>query len=333
MNLPVHDNASDALQRLHEAANLEGATMASVSTKDLRQLLASVAHDNRGNTQLSTLHIGNSERGLVTTDAPNHQHRLIGQALGECIAAAGIVRDGVGLSGQELLLLSDDLKDFIAGAEQSIDAYNAVISYVLDNPFESPMEFLRCWNEGSFESLRQEWPDAPQDIYLADTQHPDFKGLGVATHDVPKQLVGTKLLFRCRDLIASNTPDAVSTTLLEELTAYLNEQPTLTAADSAASGVRDDLTPDGAYIQYQAAATALSEAVHRAYPAHTEVEVKIGRHVIEGEVVFQRKFMGSTPGEFFIRNKQTGSVRKVTHGNVVAAQATRANQSPPDSNA
>jgi hypothetical protein len=48
-------------------------------------------------------------------------------------------------------------------------AYNAVIGYMLGKGYmKSPMEFLSCWNEGNFEALREEWPDAPEEIYLAD---------------------------------------------------------------------------------------------------------------------------------------------------------------------
>lgn len=53
-------------------------------------------------------------------------------------------------------------------------AYNAVIGYMLGKGYcEEPLEFLRCWNEGNFEALREEWPDAPEEIYLAD---PLYKG-------------------------------------------------------------------------------------------------------------------------------------------------------------
>lgn len=52
--------------------------------------------------------------------------------------------------------------------------YNAVIDYMLGKGYmESPLEFLRCWNEGNFDALREEWPDAPEEIYLAD---PLYKG-------------------------------------------------------------------------------------------------------------------------------------------------------------
>ena len=53
-------------------------------------------------------------------------------------------------------------------------SYNAVISYMLGKGYmEEPLQFLRCWNEGNFEALREEWPDAPEEIYLAD---PLYKG-------------------------------------------------------------------------------------------------------------------------------------------------------------
>lgn len=48
-------------------------------------------------------------------------------------------------------------------------AFNAVISYMLgEGRWEEPMEFLRLWNEGDFDALRAEWPDAPPAIYYAD---------------------------------------------------------------------------------------------------------------------------------------------------------------------
>lgn len=48
-------------------------------------------------------------------------------------------------------------------------ASNAVTTYMLGDGFmEEPMEFLRCWNEGNFDALREEWPNAPIEIYYAD---------------------------------------------------------------------------------------------------------------------------------------------------------------------
>lgn len=54
------------------------------------------------------------------------------------------------------------------------NTYNAVISYMLGKGYmEEPLEFLRCWNEGDFEALREYWPDAPEEVYFAD---PFYKG-------------------------------------------------------------------------------------------------------------------------------------------------------------
>lgn len=27
------------------------------------------------------------------------------------------------------------------------------------------MTFLRCWNEGDFDAIRREWPEAPDDVF------------------------------------------------------------------------------------------------------------------------------------------------------------------------
>ena len=35
------------------------------------------------------------------------------------------------------------------------------------------MEFLRCWNEGDFDSIRREWGDVPEEVFInADPSHP-----------------------------------------------------------------------------------------------------------------------------------------------------------------
>lgn len=239
MTFPL-SQAADAAARLHEAAHRDGAEMATVSTEDLRQLLAVASHTQNNEAQVSILHIGTSGRGKQIFDhEARHQLSLVAQALGESIAAAGIIRDGVSLTGPELLHFAQDLKHHLAGVDQSQAAYNAVISYVLANPCESPMEFLHCWNEGNFDSLREEWPNAPADIYFADSLHPDFKGLGVGGADLPVQPIGTTLLIQCRDRIKELTTDAAnidSTTvvLLEAVTAYLDRLPVqVEAADVA----------------------------------------------------------------------------------------------------
>lgn len=32
------------------------------------------------------------------------------------------------------------------------------------------IEFLRCWNQGNFDAIRREWPEAPNEVFIgADT--------------------------------------------------------------------------------------------------------------------------------------------------------------------
>lgn len=46
------------------------------------------------------------------------------------------------------------------------DPAGAAIQFALNNPTEDIMAFLHCWNEGNFEALRREWPEAPEDVYI-----------------------------------------------------------------------------------------------------------------------------------------------------------------------
>lgn len=67
-------------------------------------------------------------------------------------------------------LESTDNTGFLDEAVRGNAAYNAVIDYMLNAGHgEEPMEFLRNWNEGNFDALRNEWPDAPIAIYYADS--------------------------------------------------------------------------------------------------------------------------------------------------------------------
>lgn len=66
------------------------------------------------------------------------------------------------------------VRDFEEEVVRNDECWNAVISYMLGKGYtEEPLEFLRCWNEGDFDALREEWPDAPKEIYYAD---PLYKG-------------------------------------------------------------------------------------------------------------------------------------------------------------
>lgn len=64
-----------------------------------------------------------------------------------------------------------------AAAELAADAEDcsaavAAIAYALDIRTECPMEFLRCWNQGDFDVIRAEWPDAPEEVFIgADPLH------------------------------------------------------------------------------------------------------------------------------------------------------------------
>ncbi|WP_295487905.1 hypothetical protein [uncultured Pseudomonas sp.] len=54
------------------------------------------------------------------------------------------------------------------------DAAVAAIQYALKHQMEDPIEFLHCWNEGDFESIRNEWKDVPEEVFIgADPLHPD----------------------------------------------------------------------------------------------------------------------------------------------------------------
>lgn len=67
-----------------------------------------------------------------------------------------------------------DAVDKLNAWEKADQAYNAVIGYMLGDGYtEEPLQFLRCWNEGDSDVLREGWPDAPKEIYYAD---PLYKG-------------------------------------------------------------------------------------------------------------------------------------------------------------
>lgn len=54
------------------------------------------------------------------------------------------------------------------------DAAVAAIQFALDD--DDGMQFLRLWNEGEFDVIRDEWPDAPEEIFIgADPLHKSSK--------------------------------------------------------------------------------------------------------------------------------------------------------------
>lgn len=67
------------------------------------------------------------------------------------------------------------------------------------------MDFLRHWNEGSFNTCRQWWPEAPDACYIgADPLYPKTKQ---ANHDVPDFAVKV-LLVEIHDALCSHLGDS-----------------------------------------------------------------------------------------------------------------------------
>lgn len=56
--------------------------------------------------------------------------------------------------------------------DESIDysASQAAIQFTLET--DEGMAFLRCWNQGDFGAIRDEWPEAPEEVFIgADPLH------------------------------------------------------------------------------------------------------------------------------------------------------------------
>ena len=50
----------------------------------------------------------------------------------------------------------------------------AAIEYALND--DDPEAFLRCWVEGNFDALRNEWENVPEEVFIgADPLHPETK--------------------------------------------------------------------------------------------------------------------------------------------------------------
>ena len=48
----------------------------------------------------------------------------------------------------------------------------AAIQFALET--DEGLTFLRCWNEGDFKAIRDEWPEAPEEVFIgADPLHPE----------------------------------------------------------------------------------------------------------------------------------------------------------------
>lgn len=54
------------------------------------------------------------------------------------------------------------------------DAAVAAIQFALAD--DDGMQFLRLWNEGEFDVIRSEWPEAPEEVFIgADPLHKSSK--------------------------------------------------------------------------------------------------------------------------------------------------------------
>lgn len=192
----------DVTARLHEIAHRDTATTLSVKAEDLRRLLDAASKngvpgasgecdevfaehfkadplDPACGHDLSVWQAAWTASRAALDGNEAQQVELLGQALGDCIVEAGIIRPDVGLTGPQLLHFANDLRTQIAQLNQGQDANNALIEFILSPKTECAMEFLRCWNEGDFDACRREWPEAPETIYIgADTLHPETVGYG-----------------------------------------------------------------------------------------------------------------------------------------------------------
>ncbi|WP_432780698.1 hypothetical protein QZH44_30035 (plasmid) [Pseudomonas corrugata] len=57
---------------------------------------------------------------------------------------------------------------------QGADAAVAAIQFALED--NDGMQFLRLWNEGDFDVIRLEWPEAPEEVFIgADPLHKPSK--------------------------------------------------------------------------------------------------------------------------------------------------------------
>ncbi len=53
---------------------------------------------------------------------------------------------------------------------QTQNAAVAAIQFALET--DDGLTFLRCWNEGNFDAIRREWPEAPEAVFVgADPLH------------------------------------------------------------------------------------------------------------------------------------------------------------------
>ncbi|MEB0222106.1 hypothetical protein [Pseudomonas sp. AB12(2023)] len=85
---------------------------------------------------------------------------------------------GSGMSAEGIAALQGVEADYAALVRANSDHGNyaavAAIQFALET--EDGLQFLRCWNEGNFEAIRDEWPEAPEEVFIgADPLHKPSK--------------------------------------------------------------------------------------------------------------------------------------------------------------
>lgn len=71
----------------------------------------------------------------------------------------------------ELKAENERLREEVERLKEELEENNsypavAAIEYALRHSLDEPMEFLRCWMGGDFDSLREEWNDVPDEVFI-----------------------------------------------------------------------------------------------------------------------------------------------------------------------
>ena len=99
--------------------------------------------------------------GIFVDDSPCSQKISMAYEMGDLADEVGQMR--------ELAAAFTELADALEGKAESGTESNAAvaaIAFALREGSEGGMEFLRAWNEGSFQEIRHEWPEAPEAVYI-----------------------------------------------------------------------------------------------------------------------------------------------------------------------
>ncbi|WP_395794811.1 hypothetical protein [Aquimonas sp.] len=48
----------------------------------------------------------------------------------------------------------------------TVDPTGAIAAIAFALQTDQGLEFLRCWNVGAFDRIRDEWPEAPEDVFV-----------------------------------------------------------------------------------------------------------------------------------------------------------------------